>query len=84
MFNQKYGISGAREVHWTLRIGVARDRNIRTISLSQGEYTNNLIERFRLQNATTITILLEPGAILTKDQCPTTPTQLQDMSGTRY
>ena len=84
MFSQKYGISGKGEMHWTLGIGAARDRDTHTISLSQEEYINNLVERFGLQNANTVTTLLEPRAILTKDRCPTTPAELQGMSGNRY
>jgi len=63
---------------------VARDRNTHTISPLQEEYLNNLVERSRLQNATTVTTPLEPGTILTKDQCPTTPAEWQDISGNTY
>ena len=56
-----------------------------TISLSQEAYINNLVERFGLQNITTVTTPLEePGAIYTKGQCLTTPAELQDMSGNIY
>ena len=75
ILSQKYGISGEGEIRWTLGTGVARDRNTHTILLSQEEYINNLISRFELQNATTVTTPLEPGAILTKDQCPTKPAE---------
>jgi len=63
---------------------VARDRNTHTVSPLREEYINNLVERSRLQNATTVTTPLEPGVILTKDQRPTTPAELQDMSGNTY
>ena len=84
MFNQKYGIPREGEMHWTLGIGVAHDRDTHTISLSQEEHINNLVECFGLQNGSTVTTLLEPGAILTKGRCPTTPAELQGMSGNRY
>ena len=42
------------------------------------------MERFGLQNANAVTTPLEPGAILTKDQCPTTPAELQGMSVQRH
>jgi len=74
ILSQKYGTP-----RWTLGIGVARDRNTHTISPSQEEYINNLMERSGIQYATTITTL-EPGAILTKDQWSTTPAELQEMS----
>ena len=84
MFNQKYGISGEGEMRWTLGIGVARDRDTHIISLSQEEYIRNLVERFGLQDTNTVTTPLEPGAILTREQCPTTPAELQGMTGNRY
>jgi len=84
MFRQKYRISGEGEVRWTLGIGVARDRNTHTISISQEGNTNSVVERLGLQNTTTVTTPLEPGAILTKGQCPTTPVELQYMSCNRY
>jgi len=84
MFSQKHVTSGEGEMRGTLRIGVARDRDTHTISLLQEEYINNLVERFGLQNANTVTTPLEPGAMVTKDQCPTTPTELQGMSDNRY
>ena len=71
-------------MHWTLGIGVAHDRDTHTISLLQEDYINNLVERFGPQNASIVTTPLEPGAILTKDQWPTTPAELQGISGNRY
>jgi len=84
MFGQKYRISGKGEMHWTLGIGVSRDHDTHIISLSQEEYISNLVECFGLQDANTVTTPLEPGAILTKEQCPTTPAELQGMNSNRY
>lgn len=80
----KYGISGEGELRWTLGIGVTRDYRTHTISLSQEAYIDNLVDRFGLQNATTVTTPLAPGAVLTKDQCPTTSEEIQEMSDNRY
>ena len=63
---------------------MAHDRNTHTMSPLQEEYINNHVERPWLQNATTVTTPLEPGVISTKDQCPTRPAELQDMSGNTY
>ena len=87
MFKNKYGISGEGELTWTLGIGVHRDRNAHVISLSQEAYIDNLIERFNLQNATTVTTPLAPGAILSKEQCPATPhenTRYRELIGSLY
>ena len=45
MYGQKYGISGERELRWTLGIKVNRDYRIHTISPSQGAYIDNIVER---------------------------------------
>ena len=64
MFKHKYGITAEGDLSWTLGIGVRRDRDARIISLSQGTYINNLVERFNLQNTTTVTTPLAPSAAL--------------------
>lgn len=49
-----------------------RDRPAHLISHSQESYINNLLKRFKLQGVTTVTTLLAPGVVLTRDQCPAT------------
>ena len=71
-------------MRWTLGIGVNRDYITHTISLSQESNINNLVNRFGLQNATTVATPLEPSALFTKDQCPTIPAEFQDMFGNNY
>jgi len=68
MFSWKYGISGEGQMRWALGIGVNRDYKAHTISISQKAHINNLMERFGLQNTTTVTTPLELSAIFTKDQ----------------
>jgi len=84
MFCQKYGISGEGDMQWTLGIGVSHNYKTHTISLSQEQYIDNLLEWFGLQNTTTVTTPLPPGTILTKEQCLTTSKELQDMVGNNY
>ena len=50
---QKYGITGEGELCWTLGMAVKRDFDSHIISLSQGSYVDNLVERFGLQDART-------------------------------
>jgi hypothetical protein len=86
MFRRKYGISGEGELRWMLGMKVKHDFSTHTVSLSvsQQSYIENLVERFGLQDAHTVTTPLTPGTILTKDQCPTTPDEINDMVGSRY
>ena len=80
MFHQKYGISGEGELRWTLGLKVKCDFNRHMVMLLQQSYIENLVECFRLQGAKTYTTPLAPGTILTKDQCPKTPAEVQDMA----
>lgn len=73
-------MSGEGEMKWTLGIIVSRDCNASIVSSSQEVYINNLIERFKLQNAAIVTTPLALGVILSKERCPTTPRELQKMT----
>ena len=84
MFRRKYGISGEGDLWWTLGMKVERDFNAHIVLVSQRSYIEDLLVRFRLQKAQTITTPLAPGTILTKDQRPTTPDEISDMAGNRY
>jgi len=67
MFGRKYGISGKGELSWTLGMKVTRIFSRHTVSISQQSYIKNLVERFGLQDAQSVTTPLTPGTILTKD-----------------
>jgi len=84
MFRRKYGISGEGELDWTLGMKVRRNFSRHTVSISQQSYIENLVERFGLYDAQTFTTPLTPGTVLTKDQCPKTPDEVNDMAGSRY
>jgi hypothetical protein len=84
LFCQRYGISGEGKLRWTLGIGVVRDFDAHIISLSQESYINDLIVRFGLENTHTVTTSPTPGAILTKEQCPRMPEEIQDILGNNY
>jgi len=63
---------------------VKRDFSRHTVSLSPQSYIWSLLERFALQNAQTVAIPLAPGTILTKDQWPKTPDEVNDMADSKY
>jgi hypothetical protein len=86
MFRRKCEISGEGELRWMLGMKVKREFSTHTISLSvsQQSYIENLVERFGLQDAHTVTTPLAPGTTLTKNQCPTTPDEINAMVGSRY
>lgn len=52
------------EVHWLLGVEIRRDREKRTLSLSQGAYVQTILGRFNLENANSVTSPMDPGAHL--------------------
>jgi hypothetical protein len=72
------------ELAWILRIRVKRDRILRTITLSQTAYINSVVKRFNLETASPLRTPIDPNAQLSKDQCPSTPQQTEDMQKVPY
>jgi len=80
----KFEMSDLDELAWILDIRVERDRPSRTISLSQTAYIDSLIKRFQLVDAPPLSTPIDPNALLTKNQSPSTPHQFDDMSNVPY
>jgi hypothetical protein len=55
-----------------LGMRITRDRKNRKLTLSQGEYTEKVLERFRMQNAKPVSTPLAIHFKLTKEMCPKT------------
>ena len=55
-----------------LGMRITRDRKNRKLTLSQGEYTEKVLERFRMQNAKPVSKPLAIHFKLTKEMCPKT------------
>jgi hypothetical protein len=55
-----------------LGIRIKRDRKIHNLALSQGEYIEKVLERFRMQNAKPISKPLSNDFKLNKEMCPKT------------
>ena len=54
------------------------------LTLSQGEYIENVLERFRLQNAKPVSTPLASHFKLTKEMCPKTQEEIESMSRVPY
>ena len=72
------------ELAWILGIRVKRDRISRTITLSQAAYIDSVVKRFNLSSASPLRTPIDPNAQLSKDQCPSTPQQIDDMQKVPY
>ncbi|ETW77457.1 hypothetical protein HETIRDRAFT_247227, partial [Heterobasidion irregulare TC 32-1] len=66
-------------IHWLLGIEIKRDRQARTLSLSQAAYIDVIIARFNLDEANPLTTPLDPSFILNSTQSPSTPRQYEEM-----
>ena len=79
-----FEMSDLGELAWILGIRVERDRAARTISLSQVAYIDSLVKHFQLVDAPPLSMPIDPNALLTKSQSPSTPRQFDDMRNVPY
>ena len=72
------------EVCWLLGVEIRRDRAKRTLSLSQGAFVKTIVGRFNLEDANPVTTPMDPSVRLSKDQCPKTDEEKEDMADVPY
>ena len=77
-------MSDLGELAWILGIRVKRDRTSKTISLSQAAYIDSIVKRFNLSSASPLKTPIDTNAQLSKDQCPSTTRQKEDMENVPY
>jgi hypothetical protein len=67
-----------------LGMRITRDRKDRKLTLSQGEYIEKVLERFRMQNAKPFSTPLADHFKITKEMCPKTHDEIEYMSWVPY
>jgi hypothetical protein len=67
-----------------LGMRITRDKKNRKLTLSQGEYIEKVLERFRMKNAKPIGTHLANHFKLTKEMCPKTQEEIEYMSRVPY
>jgi hypothetical protein len=67
-----------------LGMRITRDKKNRKLTLSQGEYIEKVLERFRMQNAKPVSTPLASHFKLTKEMCPRTQEKIEYMSRVPY
>jgi hypothetical protein len=82
--SRHWDISDKGELSWYLGFEVKQNRAARTISINQYSYIEQMTEKFRLTNAKPVSTPMEPGAQFTKEQGPSTPTQMMRMRNVPY
>jgi hypothetical protein len=62
-------LGGAKKI---LSMRIKRDKKNHKLTLSQGEYIEKVLERFRMQNVKPVSTPLASHFKLTKEMCPKT------------
>jgi hypothetical protein len=71
-------------ISWLLGMEVNRNRKKGTLALSQTTYIDSLLRKFNMTDCKSVSVPLDPTVQLTRDQCPTTAEDIQDMQGVPY
>ena len=66
-------ITDVGELKWMLGFEVRRDRANRTIAINQKAYIEAMAKKFAQDDAKPVYTPMEPGIVLSRDQCPTDP-----------
>ena len=80
---RKYEVKDLGEIHFAL--GVKLDRGQPdTVKLTQEKYIESLLERYNMRESRPASTPLNPGIKLSKEDCPKTPSEKEDMSHVPY
>jgi hypothetical protein len=63
---------------------ITRDREAKTVSISQKGYIQKALERFNMLNCTPVSTPMSPGVRLTREQCATTYEEVEQMQFVPY
>jgi len=83
-FNVCYALTDLGPVSWLLNLKVTRDRENRTICLSQTAYINTMLDHFALTDTKPFHSPMVPGIIYSKDNSPSSPQEATHMEKALY
>jgi hypothetical protein len=69
---------------WLLGVEIKRDRPRRILTLSQRQYTLDLLDRFSMADCNSVTTPLDPSVKLSSSMSPQTPTEVESMRSIPY
>ena len=72
------------EAHWLLGIKIERDRDRKTISLSQEAYVNDILRRFNFDELKPASTPMDPTLALSTSQAPQTTAEMTAMRHVPY
>ena len=82
--SKRFEITDLGDIHWLLGVKITRDRQNRTITLSQGAYIESILNDFGMADCKPTLTPMDPGALLSHEQCPKTPREQLEMQGHPY
>ena len=71
-------------IEFLLGVKVERDRPNHTLHLSQSQYILDMLERYGFSSCSPVSTPLNPGTVLTQDQSPQTPAEVEEMRSVPY
>ncbi|KAA0037569.1 gag/pol protein [Cucumis melo var. makuwa] len=69
---------------YVLGIQIVRNRKNRTLAMSQTSYIDRMLSRYKMHNSKKGLLPYRYGIHLSKEQCPKTPQEVEDMSNIPY
>ena len=72
------------EAQFIMGIQIIRDRKNKTLALSQASYIDKILVKYSMQNSKKGNLPFRHGIILSKEQCPKTPQEVEDMKKILY
>ena len=81
---KEFKISDMGEIHWILGFVVKRDREKRTLSLSQGAYIKSILEKFNFENLRPYAAPMDPNIRLSTADSPKTAQEFAAMRDKPY
>jgi hypothetical protein len=82
--SNRFEMKDLGEVHFCLGIQVTRDRQKRTIRISQAKYIENVLKRFNMFDCKPIGTPLDANAKLSKNMSPTSVEEEEEMKNVPY
>ena len=81
---EKFQMKDLGQASYVLGIQIIRDRNNRLLALSQASFIDKVLARLSMQNSKKGKLPTRYGIVLSKEQCPTTPQEEEDMRRVPY
>ena len=72
------------DAQYVLGIQIVRNRKNKTLAMSQASYIDKMLSRYKMQNSKKGLLPYRYGIHLSKEQCPKTPQEVEDMRNIPY